>query len=352
MDDLPVKGRQFVDLALLAPGVTVDTASANSATDSISFGGFNEQFKSLWLEGIDINDEVTGGGSGLSNASRHTFSQESVQEFQIVANQYSVEFGRSGSGVINILTKSGSNRLAGRGYYFLRDDAFDKPNAFATGKVPFRQQQFGATLAGPIVRDRVHYFASYERQIYDDVVTVNIPAFVLPIITDPRTEVPRPLRQHNFFGKLTATMSPRHYLSATGNVRQPGSAGAGSGRQHRRRRRLRRKGARRVSRRRGHVGVHEQLHQSIACGLQRRRERSVSIRRAGPTHHLPEHLVRTGHQLSADPPADQLHRDEHDEPASRRLGRDARLQGRLRSECQPRAADHQHRFQRRVPVHC
>jgi outer membrane receptor protein involved in Fe transport len=216
VDDLPVKGRQFVDLALLAPGVTVDTASANSATDSISFGGFNEQFKSLWLEGIDINDEVTGGGSGLSNASRHTFSQESVQEFQIVANQYSVEFGRSGSGVINILTKSGSNRLAGRGYYFLRDDAFDKPNAFATGKVPFRQQQFGATLAGPIVRDRVHYFASYERQIYDDVVTVNVPAFVLPIITDPRTEVPRPLRQHNFFGKLTATMSSRHYLSATG----------------------------------------------------------------------------------------------------------------------------------------
>ena len=280
VDDLPVKGRQFVDLALLAPGVTVDTASANSATDSISFGGFNEQFKSLWLEGIDINDEVTGGGSGLSNASRHTFSQESVQEFQIVANQYSVEFGRSGSGVINILTKSGSNRLAGRGYYFLRDDAFDKPNAFATGKVPFRQQQFGATLAGPIVRDKVHYFASYERQIYDDVVTVNIPAFVLPIITDPRTEVPRPLRQHNFFGKLTATMSPRHYLSATGMYgnqdRQAQDLGGNIA---------------------GDGGFNEKAHDvylagaitsvftnnftnQIACGLQRRREGSLSVRRA------------------------------------------------------------------------
>lgn len=216
VDDLPVKGRQFVDLALLAPGVTVDTASANSATDSISFGGFNEQFKSLWLEGIDINDEVTGGGSGLSNASRHTFSQESVQEFQIVANQYSVEFGRSGSGVINILTKSGTNRVSGRGYYFLRDDAFDQPNAFATGKVPFRQQQFGGTLGGPIIKDRVHYFGSYERQIYDDVVTVNVPAFVVPLMKDPRTEVPRGLRQHNVFGKVTATLSPRHYVSATG----------------------------------------------------------------------------------------------------------------------------------------
>ena len=106
--------------------------------------------------------------------------------------------------------------MGGRGYYFLRDDAFDKPNAFATGKVPFRQQQFGATLGGPIVRDRVHYFASYERQIYDDVVTVNIPAFVVPLMTDPRTEVPRPLRQHNLFGKLTATLSSRHYFSFTG----------------------------------------------------------------------------------------------------------------------------------------
>ncbi|MCA1584718.1 MAG: carboxypeptidase-like regulatory domain-containing protein, partial [Acidobacteria bacterium] len=158
VDDLPVKGRQFADLAMLAPGVTLDTASANSATDSISFGGFNEQFKSLWLEGIDINDEVTGGGTGLSNASRHTFSQESVQEFQVVGNQYSVEFGRSGSGVINVLTKSGTNTVAGRGYYFLRDDAFDKKNVFAAGKVPFRQQQFGGTVGGPIRRDRMHYF--------------------------------------------------------------------------------------------------------------------------------------------------------------------------------------------------
>jgi len=216
VDDLPVKGRQFVDLALLAPGVSVDTASANSATDSISFGGFNEQFKSLWLEGVDINDEVTGGGSGLSNASRHTFSQESVQEFQIVANQYSVEFGRSGSGVINVLTKSGTNQVRGRGYYFLRDDAFDKPNAFATGKVPFKQQQFGVTLGGPIKTDKLHYFATYERQLYDDVVTVNIPAFVLPIITDPRTEVPRPTRSHNVFAKLTSQLSPRHYLSFIG----------------------------------------------------------------------------------------------------------------------------------------
>ena len=216
VDNLPVKGRQFVDLALLAPGVTVDTASANGATDSISFGGFNEQFKSLWLEGIDINDEVTGGGSTLSNASRHTFSQESVQEFQIVSNQYSVEFGRSGSGVINILTKSGTNKVSGRGYYFLRDEAFDKPNAFATGKVPFRQQQFGATLAGPIRQDKVHYFLAYERQIYDDVVTVSVPAFVAPIMPDPRTEIPRPSRTHNVFGKITATLTPRHYFSLIG----------------------------------------------------------------------------------------------------------------------------------------
>lgn len=206
----------FLQMALLAPGMSTDNASANAGSDNVSFGGVSEQFKSLFLEGVDVNDEVTGGGTSLSNASRLVFPQESVREFQVLSNQYSVEFGRSATGVINVLTKSGTNQLLGRGYYFLRDKAFDKPNAFASGKTPFRQQQYGATLGGPIREDRVHFFGTYERQVFDDVVTVRMPAFVLPIITDPRTEIPRPLRQHNAFGKVTASLSPAHYLTLMG----------------------------------------------------------------------------------------------------------------------------------------
>ncbi len=213
IDSLPLKTRNFTDLALLAPGVGVDTGSANSNTDSISFGGFNERYKSLWLEGVDINDDVTRGGTTQSNAGRHNFSQESIQEFQVLANQYSAEFGRSGSGVINILTKSGTNDYRGRAFYFLRDEAFDKPNAMASGEVPFRTQQYGTTFGGPVVKDRVHFFTTVERATNDDVVTIAVPAFALPMMLDPRTERPRVYRYGNVFGKLTASLSPRHYLA-------------------------------------------------------------------------------------------------------------------------------------------
>jgi hypothetical protein len=213
VDDLPITGRKFIELALLAPGAAPNVAEGNTQSDSISFGGFGEAFKSLWLEGVDINDEVTGGGSGLSNAARHTFSQESVAEFQVIANQYSVEFGRSATGVINILTKSGTNDHSSRGYFFFRDDSFDKKNYFATGEVPFQQQQYGFTYGGPLQQDRMFIFATYERGSSDEVVTVDIPDFVKPIVTDPRTELPRTQRSHNFFAKLTRTLSPSHYLS-------------------------------------------------------------------------------------------------------------------------------------------
>jgi len=213
VDSLPLKTRNFADLALLAPGVGVDTASANSGTDSISFGGLDERYKSSWLEGVDINDEVTRGGTTQSDATRHSFSQESIQEFQVLSNQYSAEFGRSSSGAINILTKSGSNDLHARAFYFLRDDAFDQKNALATGKVPFKTQQWGGTAGGPIVRDRVHYFGTFERRTNDDVVTVTVPAFAVPMMPDPRSELPRTSRASNLFGKLTASLTTSHYLS-------------------------------------------------------------------------------------------------------------------------------------------
>jgi hypothetical protein len=216
VDSLPLKTRNFSDLALLAPGVGVDTTSANSNTDSISFGGFDERYKSTWLEGVDINDDVTRGGTTQSDAVRHSFSQESIQEFQVLANQYSAEFGRSGSGVINVLTKSGTNTFRGRAFYFLRDDSFDKPNVLASGKVPFQTKQWGGTYGGPLRRDRAHFFSTFERRTNDDVVTVRVPDFARPMMLDPRTELPRAFRASNVFAKVTASLTPSHYLAVNG----------------------------------------------------------------------------------------------------------------------------------------
>src|SRR5215467_4447318 len=129
IENLPLKSRDFMSLALLAPGVVMDQTVANNASTGlppISFGGVSSRYKSIWFEGVDFNDEVTGGGSQVSQPTRTTIAQEAIQEFQVMANSYSAEFGRSASGVINIVTKSGTNNFHGNGFYFLRDDAFAK----------------------------------------------------------------------------------------------------------------------------------------------------------------------------------------------------------------------------------
>ena len=202
VDALPLLGRRFVDLAALAPGVTRDYANVTSTTDSIAFGGVSENYKSLWFEGVDIGDEATGGGTNLSDSSRLNIPQEAVQEFQVMSTQYSVEFGRSATGVINVMGKAGTNEWLGRGYYFLRDDAFDKPNAFASGKTPYRQQLLGGSAGGPVVKDRVHVFSTYDGQNLHNVVTYSIPAFVQAILpaVDNVAEARQPSYAHNVYG--------------------------------------------------------------------------------------------------------------------------------------------------------
>ena len=217
---LPLKTRDFLDLSLLAPGVVTDQGSAsNGQTDSISFGGMSENYKSVWLEGVDFNDEVTGGGSALSSATRIALAQEAIQEFQVMANSYTAEFGRSASGAINILTKSGSNQVHGSGFYFLRDDAFDQPNYFAVNVPPFKIEQYGATVGGPIVTNRLFYFASWERRANERSVQVNIPtsiaAYVQSLGYDTSTDVPVIADEHNLFGKGTFLASQNHTVNAT-----------------------------------------------------------------------------------------------------------------------------------------
>jgi len=217
---LPLKSRDFLDLTLLAPGVVADQGSASGGqTDSISFGGMSENYKSIWLEGVDFNDEVTGGGSSLSSATRIALAQEAIQEFQVMASSYSAEFGRSASGAINILTKSGGNQVRGSGFYFRRDDAYDKPNYFAVSVPEFKIEQYGATVGGPIRQNKLFYFGSWERRANNRSAQVNIPVsirdFVASLGYDVTTDVPVTTDEHNVFGKLTFLASQKHTINTT-----------------------------------------------------------------------------------------------------------------------------------------
>lgn len=220
IESLPLKTRDFLDLTMLAPGVVSDQGSASGGqTDSISFGGMSENYKSVWLEGVDFNDEVTGGGSSLSSATRIALASETIQEFQVMANSYSAEFGRSASGAINIVTKSGGNDVHGSGFYFRRDDAFEKPNYFSEIVPPFKIEQYGATVGGPIRENRLFYFGSWERRNNNRSAQVNIPVtirdFVSALGYDTRTDVPVTADENNLFAKGTYLLSQNHSLNVT-----------------------------------------------------------------------------------------------------------------------------------------
>lgn len=228
VEELPLKSRDFMDLMLLAPGVTVDQSSAvGQNTDSVSFYGMDERNKTIWLEGVDFNDEVTMGGTGISEATRTRLGQEAIQEFQVMAGSFSAEFGRTGTGAINVVVKSGGNQLHGSGFYFLRDDSFDKPNFQVRGGVatpatnvpPFKIQQYGGTVGGPFKKDRAFYFVSLERRKAEDSVEVSIPSVVKNFVEslrrnyDTRSTIPRTGDEINALGKFTFHLHPSHTLN-------------------------------------------------------------------------------------------------------------------------------------------
>ncbi len=164
--ELPISGRQFIDFALLTPGTTVGKGFSFGATallaedvPRLSFGGLFEQHTNLIaLDGGDHSVSL----NGLQHIGP---SQDAVKEFRVLSSTYSVEYGRVMGGIVNIITKSGSNDRHGSVYYYLRNDALDARNILsAPGFDVLRQHQFGASAGGPVVRDRLFYFGNYEGQ--------------------------------------------------------------------------------------------------------------------------------------------------------------------------------------------
>ena len=209
IDSLPLNGRDFAQLAALVPGVK---STGTGAT--LNIGGQISRNNSFSVDGVDNNSELLGGRQAR-------YSQDVIREFQVLTNQFSAEFGRASGGVVNILTRSGTNDTDGRAFYYLRDEALDATPVFAAAKAPFRRQQFGGTMGGPIVRDRTHYFASIERLTEDRVASV-----VTPVL---RGDFPQPTYETLGFGKLTHQISDRHSLLASYNMAKQNQEGQGVG---------------------------------------------------------------------------------------------------------------------------
>ena len=177
--NLPVNGRNFIDFALLTPGVTRDVR-----TGDISFAGQRGTLNSVVVDGADNNNTFFGQSLGRTGSGRapYQFSQDAVQEFQVNSNAYSAEYGRAGGAVINVVTKSGTNTPHGSLFDFYRDKALnanDAVNVFnKRAKSPYHYNQFGGSYGGPIRKNRHFVFANYDgqRNTQPNDVFVTVPA--------------------------------------------------------------------------------------------------------------------------------------------------------------------------------
>ncbi len=179
IQNLPTNGRNFLDVVLSTPGVVKD----NFRVGDLVFAGQRGTLNSIVVDGSDNNNTFFGQALGRTGSGRapYQFSLDSVKEFQVNTNAYSAEYGRAGGAVINVVTKSGTNEFHGNGFYFYRDKRLNAKEYFdavnGRPKSPYHFDQFGATVGGPILQDKLFFFANYDgqRNTTPNTVVLTIP---------------------------------------------------------------------------------------------------------------------------------------------------------------------------------
>jgi outer membrane receptor protein involved in Fe transport len=158
IENLPTNGRNYISFTLTNSQIARDAAPSIGAipTSGLNFGGVRARSNSINIDGADAGDYISGG-------TRTTVSQDAVQEFQIITNGFAAEYGRASGGVVNIVTKSGTDKTHGSAYGFLRNRYIQATNPFSTVYQPaYTRVQAGATIGGAIVPDKTFYFFSAE----------------------------------------------------------------------------------------------------------------------------------------------------------------------------------------------
>jgi hypothetical protein len=223
---VPLNGRNFLDLALLIPAVSptnIGSTQLFAETSAvpgqgISIASQRNLSNSFVVDGLSANDDA----AGLSGI---TYSVDAIEQFQVVTSGGQAELGRALGGFINVVTRSGTNALRGTLYDFIRDDSFNASNALSGTTLPMNQHQYGASLGGPIARNRTFFFSNFEQRLLDQTGLVTIlPASVAVInarlaATDyPGSSVttgiyPNPVDTANVLGKLDHHVSGSDHLT-------------------------------------------------------------------------------------------------------------------------------------------
>jgi len=207
IENLPLNGRQFANLAATVPGVGLGfhSEATKSAQYAPQVSGGNGRNVNYVVDGGDNNDDTVGGLLQL-------FPLEAIQEFNVMTQRFDAEYGRGGA-VLNVVTKSGTNDLKGSWFTLVRDDRLNAQTfSERTNRVDeqdYRRYQFGGSLGGPIVENRAHYFAAYERTQQRTTQVVN----TLGLFPAEDGPFGVPFRENLFTIKATASATPAHYLA-------------------------------------------------------------------------------------------------------------------------------------------
>jgi carboxypeptidase family protein len=226
IDALPLNGRNYLDLALLVPGVSPTNTGSNqrfaetSAVpgQGISIAGQRNLYNSFVIDGLSANDDA-------ADLTGTYYSEEVINQFQVITSGGIAEFGRASGGVVNIITKSGTNDWRGNLYGFARNQRFDARNPLAPTKDLLTQAQYGGTISGPIKRNRTFFFANFEqtRRNYSAVITIapsavtsinnrlNAVGYKGPLLSTG--VVPASFDTTNFFARVDHKLNNRNQLS-------------------------------------------------------------------------------------------------------------------------------------------
>ena len=193
IETLPLNGRNYAQLAQLGAGVVpAEPGSREEKSFGFSSNGARALQNNFLLDGVDNNSNL----GDLLNESTYVIqpSVDAIGEFKVQTNAYSAEFGRGNGAIMNAVIKSGTNQFHGDVYEFVRNDKFDATNAFDQfGKQPYKQNQFGATLGGPIIKNRTFFFGDYEglrvRQATPILNVIPTPQMIAGNFTDNLTNL-------------------------------------------------------------------------------------------------------------------------------------------------------------------
>ncbi len=209
LQNLPLNGRQFANLGSLAPGtsLSVNSDPTKPGQLTIALNGGSGRNVNFIIDGGDNTDDTIGGA--LQN-----FNIEAVQEFKIQTMAYKAEFGRSSGGVLSVVTKSGTNQISGSAYDFYRAKGLNSEtqseSLAGVGKQPYRRDQYGASLGGPIVKDKAFFFGTWEKTSRTTAYTVNTGQGLLGSFEGQSFSLP--FKDELGTAKISVDASPRQYL--------------------------------------------------------------------------------------------------------------------------------------------